>query len=407
MSYPQRPVVKTRHGEMLGFDDLPSGMNAIVAVACYSGYNQEDSILLNKASLDRGMFITTVYKTMMCEEKKKSPTNYETIEVPPAAIRVGGYNYSKLGEDGIVEEGTYVTKNDVVVGKVYTKDDDEPVDCSVVIKAGEEGIIDKIYITTNSDGARIIKLRIRNRRIPEIGDKFCNRSGQKGTVGMIFNEEDMPFTEQGIRPDIIINAHAFPSRMTINYLIETILGKTSSLNGTFGYSTAFTPESDDPIEKIASELGKHGFERYGNETLYSGFTGEPMNAKIFTGVTYYQRLKHMVKDKMHARSTGNITMLSRQPVEGRSRDGGLRLGEMERDSLLAHGTSAFLKERLFNMSDAYKVTVCKSCGFVISKEGECQMCASDAVVDVNIPYACKLLFQELNAMGIKTTITTK
>jgi DNA-directed RNA polymerase II subunit RPB2 len=410
MGYPQKPLVKTRHGEYLGFDALPSGANAIVAVACYSGYNQEDSILLNKAAIDRGMFVTTSYRTVICEEKKKSPTNYETIRIPPSEVQTNG-NYSKLGNDGLVEEGAVVGENDVLIGKVYTKigkdGEEEMSDCSITAKKGEEGIVDKVYITTSADGFRIVRIRIRNRRIPEIGDKFCNRSGQKGTVGMIFNEEDMPFTETGIRPDIIINAHAFPSRMTINYLIETILGKTCALEGSFGYSTSFTSESDNPVDVISERLSKFGFEKYGNDVLYSGFTGEPLKAKIFMGVTYYQRLKHMVGDKMHARSYGNITMLARQPVEGRSRDGGLRLGEMERDSLLAHGTSAFLKERLFNMSDAYKVTLCKACGCIISKEGECQMCANDAIVDVNMPYACKLLFQELNAMGIKTAITTK
>lgn len=411
MNYPQRPVVKTKHGEMLGFDKMPSGANAIVAVACYTGYNQEDSILLNKSSVDRGMFVTVCYKTIMCEEKKKGHSNYEVIEVPSLDLRSAGLNYDKLDDDGIIPEGVRVNKNDIVVGKVYVKTskdgEEEKSDCSLCIKAGEEGIVDKVYLTTNVDGYKIVKIRIRSVRVPEVGDKFCNRSGQKGTVGMLLREEDMPFTEDGIRPDIVINSHAFPSRMTINYLIEMLLGKVGALSGKFGMSTPFTKESDDPVEKIAEELQKHGFERYGNETLYSGFTGEPLRAKIFMGVNYYQRLKHMVKDKIHARSHGTVTMLSRQPTEGRSREGGLRLGEMERDSLLVHGTSAFLKERLFDMSDAYKVTVCEKCGTVINKENECQVCATDKVVDVNIPYACKLLLQELNAMGIKTAIMPK
>jgi DNA-directed RNA polymerase II subunit RPB2 len=252
------------------------------------------------------------------------------VEIPPVEIRKRIFNYSKLGKDGIVKKGSLVFKDDVIIGKTLTKSykdvEDEKTDNSIVVKAGEEGVIDMIYIGTSSEGHRIIKIKIRSLRIPEVGDKVASRSAQKGTIGMIFNQEDMPFTGDGIVPDIIMNAHAIPSRMTMAQMIECLQGKKCALMGDYADATPFTEESYNPVERVSEVLGKCGFQREGNEEMYNGFTGEPFKTEIFIGPTFYQRLKHLVKDKMHSRSVGNVTMLNRQPAEGRSRDGGLRLG---------------------------------------------------------------------------------
>lgn len=411
MHYPQRALVSTEIVEHSNQGQMPYGINAVIAVATYGGYNQEDSVIINKAAIDRGAFVTTAYHSYTLEEKKKSSKIYDTVEVPPVDARDSLFNYSKLEDDGIVAEGTPVFKNDVIIGRTCTKctkeDKQEITDSSLVLKAGEAGVVDKVMITYNAEGFKTVKVRIRTQRIPEIGDKFCSRHGQKGTCGMILNQEDMPVTEQGIVPDIIINPHAFPSRMTINYLLEVLLGKTGALQGERKDSTAFTPESKDPVHRIMADLKALGFKRDGNERLLNGMTGELFNAAIFTGVCYYQRLKHLVSEKMHARATGNVTMLARQPLEGRSRDGGLRCGEMERDCLIAHGVSSFVKERMFLMSDPYQVHVCDQCGFIMSGLNACRMCNTSQISKVNIPYACKLLLQELNAMCIKTTIETR
>ena len=238
-------------------------------------------------------------------------------------------NYSKLGPDGLVRKGTPVFKGDVIIGKTSTKsykdDDESKTDCSYIIKNGEEGVIDMVYSGLSSEGNRLIKIKIRSLRIPEVGDKVASRSAQKGTIGMVLNQEDMPFTDEGIVPDIIINSHCLPSRMTLAQLIECVQGKRCAMMGEYADATPFTDASNDPVENIAKGLSKCGFERYGYEQMYNGMTGEPLKAKIFIGPTYYQRLKHLVADKMHSRALGNVTMLSRQPAEGRSRDGGLRL----------------------------------------------------------------------------------
>lgn len=368
--------------------------------------------MINKSAVDRGMFVTTVYKTISTIERIKSGNYYETIMKPKLEVRSKSFNYNKLDESGIISPGTPVKKGDVVVGKILTKinkenDEEEIIDCSLVVKNGEDGIIDNVIMTTSDDGFRLIKIKIRKMKIPEIGDKVCSNNGQKGTIGMVYRQEDMPFTEQGIVPDIIINPHSQPSRMTINQLLESILGKCCVLEGRFGDTTPFTEENTDPVEGYCKRLHKQGFERHGNETLYCGFTGRPIESSIFIGIVYYQRLKHMVSDKMHARSYGNVTMLSRQPLEGRSRDGGLRCGEMERDTLISHGVSTFLRERLFKMSDKFQINVCEKCGNIGSLPETCRYCVNDELVTVDIPYACKLLLHELNAMNIKTQIMPK
>jgi len=413
LDYPQKPLVSTIPSRIMGFDDMPSGINAIVAVACYSGFNQEDSIMVNKSAIDRGLFSATTYRSYCSEEKKSGTYNFLKIGLPPFQKRKHDLNYSLLDETGVIkvrnEKGAvYVKKGDVIVGKVLIQSSksgkEEISDCSHVLKKGEEGYIDRIVETKTPDGYRMVKVIIRRQRIPEIGDKFASRTGQKATLGMVYSQEDMPFTADGICPDIIINPHALPSRMTINQLMECALGKSCSQSGDFGNATAFVG-CENKADKICDALRKQGFDPFGNETLYNGFTGLPIESSIFIGPTYYQRLKHLVSDKMHARAKGRVTTLTRQPLEGRSRDGGLRFGEMERDSIIAHGVSRFLKERLFDESDPYQVYLCTNCKNFALNENGCISCKTDKVVKVNLPYSSKLLIQELNAVGIKTEMS--
>jgi len=410
LNYPQRPLVTTIPAQIMGFNEMPSGINAIVAVITYSGFNQEDSIIMNKASIERGLFCATSYRTLVEEERKQGTYNFETICLPPYAKRKRNANYSLLDENGLVKtringNSVYVEKGDVIVGKLLTKSnkngDEELIDCSYVIKTGEEGYVDRVLQTITPNGYKLIKVTIRNEKIPESGDKNASRSAQKGTIGLVMPQENMPFTASGITPDILINSLCIPSRMTISQLLETVLGKACCLDGTFGDATPFSSNSTNIAENICDRLQKNGFERHGWETMYNGMTGEPLEAKIFIGPTYYQRLKHMVSDKVHSRSHGQVTTLTRQPLEGRSRDGGLRFGEMERDAMIGHGVSRFLKERLFDKSDAYQMFICDKCGNIATTHKECRACESDLISKVNCPFACKLLFQELMAMSIK------
>lgn len=413
----QRPIVGTQAANLIGFNDMPTGINCIVAIACYTGFNQEDSIIINKSSIDRGLFWITTYKTISTEESKSGIIS-EKLGIPPLSCRQSFTNYSLLDENGIVklrnsEDGktggnVYVKEGDVIIGKVCIETiktgEKRITDNSVYIKKGEEGYIDRIYSKTKPNGFKIIKIVIRSVRIPEIGDKFASRAAQKGTCGMVYGQEDMPFTMEGITPDIIINPNCIPSRMTINQLMESVLGKSCLKEGKFGDSTPFSSSSVDIAKKLCDRLGMNGYNRDGREILYNGMTGQPMG-KFFIGPVYYQRLKHLVSEKIHARATGPITTLTRQPLEGRSRNGGLRFGEMERDCMLSHGTSKFLQERLFEHSDKFQTPICRLCGNFGTKDDFCKSCDTNQVSVTKIPYVSKLLLQELNCMMIKTKIT--
>jgi DNA-directed RNA polymerase beta subunit len=343
LDYPQKPLVSTVPSNFMGFSDMPSGINAIVAIACYTGYNQEDSVIINQSAIDRGLFSVTSYRTLVDEEKKRgSSLSSELICIPPLDKRRKDGNYCLLNKDGIVRKGSTVKKGDVVIGKIITKQSktatDVITDCSLIIKSGEEGIVDRVIECKTLGGYRLVKVVIRNQKIPEVGDKFASRAAQKGTCGMVYRQEDMPWTADGIVPDIIMNPHAIPSRMTLNQLMECVLGKACALEGTYGDATPFTQNSVKITEELCNRLGKCGYEKYGWETMYSGFTGEPLKAKVFIGPTYYQRLKHMVSDKIHSRATGHVTTLTRQPLEGRSRDGGKLLPQWYLIVLLVHVT---------------------------------------------------------------------
>lgn len=400
LDYPQKPLVDTEMSKILGFQDMPAGVNAIVAINTCA-VNQEDSIVMNKSAIDRGLFVATTYKTISTEEKKIDTNNIKIIQLPPVNIRKKRYNYDLLDERGIVREGSKIMNRDIIIGKVYiqkNKTGEEIMkDMSVIIKSGDEGYVERVEVIKTPDNYRLVKIIIRKRRIPEIGDKFASRSAQKATIGAVVNQEDMPWTASGMYPDIIFNTHGLPSRMTISQLLEMVLGKSCCIKGEYGDATPFSTNSVDIGEKLCEELGNLGFESTGKEVMYSGVTGERIHAKIMFGPTYYQRLKHMVSDKIHARASGAVTMLTRTPMEGRSRDGGLRTGEMEVSAIAAHGCSRILKERLFDMSDSFQVDICNSCGHM--SHGEC--CDNVNIRKINLPYGSKLLFMELMAMGIK------
>ena len=418
LNYPNKPLVNTRIGKLLPSDNVPNGLNVVVAICSYTGYNQEDSILLNQSAIDRGLFRSTFYRTYKDDEKKIQSSGQEERFMKPdisltKAMKPGVYD--KLMDNGFVPKDTYVDSNDIIIGKVMpikNKNKNDKFiyrDISTFLRTNETGYIDEIYTNRNGEGHKFCKVRVRTSRIPTIGDKFSSRHGQKGTCGMILREEDMPYTKEGIRPDIVVNPHAIPSRMTIAQLIECILGKACSVIGGFGDGTSFMNTS---VESVTRVLERVGYEGSGNEILYNGFNGKQMDCKIFIGPTYYQRLKHMVEDKIHSRSTGPMVLLTRQPAEGRARDGGLRFGEMERDCMIAHGSLKFLKERMIDVSDNYRVFVCKKCGLIAAVNPEsgiysCKKCKNYVdFSEVRIPYSCKLLIQELESMSIAPRFNT-
>jgi DNA-directed RNA polymerase II subunit RPB2 len=421
LNYPSRPLVDTRIMPILKLNHVPSGQNIIVAIMTHTGYNMEDSVLINQGSLDRGLFLATVYHTEKDDDKQQL-TGSDEIRCKPDLSRTKGLkfgNYNKLNKNGVIPENTRVENRDVIISKVVTIRENRS-DLTKVIKFEDQSklfrtcetstYIDKNYIDRNGDGYNFAKVRLRIIRKPVIGDKFSSRHGQKGTVGNIIPERDMPFTRNGVKPDIIINPHCIPSRMTIGQLKETILGKLLLQLGVYGDGTAF---SSIDIETICSQLQSHGYESAGNEIMYNGLTGEQMDCSVFIGPVFYQRLKHMVNDKVHSRSNGPMVNLTRQPAEGRSRDGGLRFGEMERDCMISHGASRFTKDRLYNSSDKYQVFVCNVCGSIAAYNDAagihiCHPCKNRTNFSyVEIPYACKLLFQELNTMNISPRIITE
>ncbi|PFH56638.1 hypothetical protein XA68_16206 [Ophiocordyceps unilateralis] len=421
--YPQKPLATTRSMEFLKFRELPAGQNAIVAIACYSGYNQEDSVIMNQSSIDRGLFRSLFFRSYSDQEKKVGLNYTEVFEKPfhQSTLRMKHGTYDKLDEDGIVSPGVRVSGEDIIIGKTAPIDQEsqdlgtrtsvhQRRDISTPLRSTENGIIDSVVVTVNADNVKYVKVRVRTTKIPQIGDKFASRHGQKGTIGVTYRQEDMPFTREGVTPDIIINPHAIPSRMTIAHLIECLLSKVSTLEGMEGDATPFT---DVTVDSVSELLRKHGYQSRGFEIMYNGHTGRKLRAQVFFGPTYYQRLRHMVDDKIHARARGPVQIMTRQPVEGRARDGGLRFGEMERDCMIAHGAAAFLKERLFEVSDAFRVHICEICGLMtpianLSKQSfECRPCKNKTkIAQVHIPYAAKLLFQELQSMNIAARMFT-
>jgi len=422
LCYPERPLVSNQrtHG-CLGLDKYPHGQTAIVAVACYTGYNQEDSLIINSGSVQRGLFNSLASRTYSDETRKAEP---QTKFMKPSAMNtsnMGENDYTRLDERGVARLGSHVDgeSNHVLIGKVidlppeaWTGPNKEKryEDASTVIRSTERGVVDRVIPNENfknnttADDQRFARVRVTEMRLPIIGDKFASRAAQKGTAGMILPTEDMPMTANGLVPDMIMNPHAHPSRMTIAHLLEGVAGKGCALTGTFADSTPWT---DLNTEQLGDILQNNGFQRYGDEVMYNGMTGEMMPVAIYITPTYYQRLKHMVDDKMHARSTGPVQSMTRQPAEGRARHGGLRLGEMERDAILAHGAARFQKEKYFDHSDAFSISVGKNEQVKVVANPEQnffrfngQPIAPGDVNEVDLPYACELMLKEVRAMGI-------
>lgn len=411
--YPQQPMVKTKTIELIDYDKLPAGQNAVVAVMSYSGYDIEDALVLNKSSIDRGFGRCQVLKKATTNLKRYA--NQQTDRLESYRYDHQGnpfYPHAVLGNDGLAEVGERIDNGQVYVNKVVpvqaeagprTGNDGsvEPVEyreTPMTYKAPEPSYIDKVMLSTNEKDLPLIKVLLRQTRRPELGDKFSSRHGQKGVCGIIVNQEDMPFSDDGIAPDIIMNPHGFPSRMTVGKMIELVSGKAGVMDGTLQYGTCF---GGSKLADMSDILVQHGFNYSGKDMLYSGITGEALEAYIFFGPIYYQKLKHMVMDKMHARPRGPRAVLTRQPTEGRSRDGGLRLGEMERDCVVAYGASQLLLERLMLSSDVFDVQVCRKCGLLAGVNNWCPMCGTgDLLEKMKLPYAAKLLFQELMAMNI-------
>jgi len=442
----QIPLVKSKYLKYVNNEEQPYGVNTIVAIMSFSGYNVEDAILINEGSIKRGLFSTTYYTTYEAKEESAKVGLSETTSVFADVMNSNSiikgikpeYDYNYIDENGLVKENTELNERIVVIGR-YTfnsENPDEKYDSSVYTKKEQLGIVDKSIITEGEEGFRIAKVRIREERTPSLGDKMASRAGQKGTIGLIIPEQDMPFTKDGIRPDIIINPHALPSRMTIGQLVETILGKVCLSYGEFGDCTAF--ETKGPhTELFGKLLVNAGFHSSGNEILYNGYTGEQLYSSIYIGPTYYMRLKHMVKDKINYRARGPNNQLTRQPVQGRANDGGLRIGEMERDGLLAHGATAFLNESFMVRGDEYYIAICNKTGCIAIYNKSLNLFLSpfadgpitfskskvtdkqDNILNIDnvsrfgrsfsilrIPYSFKLLIQELEVMNIQMKIIT-
>lgn len=412
MVYPQKPMVKTRAIELIKYDQLPAGQNATVAVMSYSGYDIEDALVINRASCDRGFGRCQVFKKLTTQLRK----------YPNGAQDDLGYrdderaSHRQIGTDGLIDVGSRIEKDEAWMIKgmplntstsgmgssdAGSNADVEFKDAELTYRTPDHSYIDRVMLTQNEAETSIIKVQTRQTRRPEVGDKFSSRHGQKGVVGIVVPQEDLPFSDQGVTPDIIMNPHGFPSRMTVGKMMELVSGKSGIINGNFEYGTAF---GGSDVEEMGKNLVEKGFSYSGKDFLNCGITGEALPAYVFTGPIYYQRLKHMVADKMHSRATGPKAILTRQPTEGRSRAGGLRLGEMERDCLIAYGASQLLLERLMLSSDAHACDICEKCG-MMGYHGWCQTCkSSKGVVSMTIPYAAKLLIQELLSMNIKASL---
>lgn len=401
LHYPQKALTTTRYKKYTDVDKLPYGCNCIVAIASYSGYNQEDAVILNKTSVERGMFQSIYYRSYEESEEAKFGvvSSFANPKYQKNVKKKDLSKFSKLDENGFVKENTYVDHNDAFVAKCTlnkSEDGDFTTVSGTAVKFGTYGKVDKVVVFENKDGLRTCKVRIRKHRIPEIGDKFSSRPGQKGVCGLLIEEKDMPFTKDGIVPDLIVNPHAIPSRMTINQLLEMILGKSSALGGYLGDATPFQNKDIIDYTKL---LNSYGYDGMGNEVLYSGITGEQIKTSLFMGPIYYQRLKIMVSDKIHSRSTGPLQSLTRQPAGGRSNDGGFRVGEMERDSIISYGISSFLKESMMERADKYSVQIDEKTGLIDYKD-------DSQKVKVEMPYAMKLLLQELQTMSINARLIT-
>ena len=425
MLYPQTPIVSTKAMNLLGLEKRPAGQNCVVAVLPFDGYNIEDAIVLSQSSVDRGLGRTFFYRIYESEAKQYPGGMRDSFQIPNADENIRGYkgekSYRLLEEDGIVATESTVKGGDILIGKTspprFMEDYREfesqgPYrrDTSVGVRPTENGVVDTIVMTQSNEGGKMFKVRVRDMRIPEIGDKFASRHGQKGVLGILAKQEDLPYTADGISPDVLINPHAFPSRMTVGMMMESITGKAAALRGSKFDGSAFVGEKIDQVRDVMKDAG---FKYSGKEIMYDGRTGKPFPVEVFIGIVYYQKLHHMVADKIHARARGQVQMLTKQPTEGRARGGGLRFGEMERDCIIAYGASMILKDRLLDESDKDDIFVCERCGLVAYHDIKqrryiCRVCGDKGKVSsVSVAYAFKLLLQEMQSLNIAPRLMIK
>ncbi len=425
MLYPQVPIVNTKAMKLLGIEDRPAVQNCVVAVLPFDGYNIEDAIVLSKASVDRGLGRTFFYRIYDAEAKQYPGGMRDTFEIPNAEDNIRGFKgeraYRLLEEDGVVASESPVKGGDILIGKTspprfmeeyreFESSGPYRRDTSIGVRPSENGVVDTVVMTQSNEGGKMYKIRVRDMRIPEIGDKFASRHGQKGVLGILAKAEDLPYTASGMSPDVLINPHAFPSRMTVGMMMESICGKAAALRGQRFDGSAFVGEKMDEVKQA---MDAHGFQYSGKEIMYDGRTGKSFPVEVFIGVVYYQKLHHMVADKIHARARGQVQMLTKQPTEGRARGGGLRFGEMERDCLIAYGASMILKDRLLDESDKSDIFVCERCGLVAyhdvkQRKYVCRVCGDKAKVSsVSVAYAFKLLLQEMQSLNVAPRLLIK
>jgi len=425
MLYPQTPIVTTRAMGLLGLEKRPAGQNCVVAVLPFDGYNIEDAIVLSKSSVDRGLGRTFFYRIYESESKQYPGGMRDNFEIPNADDNLRGYkgekSYRLLEDDGIIASESRVSGGDILIGKTSPPRFMEEYrelesrgpyrrDTSIGVRPSEIGVVDTIVLTQSNEGGKMYKVRIRDMRLPEIGDKFASRHGQKGVVGLLAKAEDLPYTADGISPDVLINPHAFPSRMTVGMMMESITGKAAAIRGKKVDASAFVGEKMDDVKDVMKDAG---FKYSGKEIMYDGKTGKQFPVEVFIGVVYFQKLHHMVADKIHARARGQVQMLTKQPTEGRARGGGLRFGEMERDCIIAYGASMILKDRLLDESDKSDIFVCERCGLVAyhdvkQRKFYCRVCVDKGKVSsVSVAYAFKLLLQEMSSLAIAPRLLIK
>ncbi|MFH0835874.1 MAG: DNA-directed RNA polymerase subunit B [Candidatus Micrarchaeota archaeon] len=413
--YPQRPLVQTRAFEDLQNFKRASGQNFVVAVLSYYGFNMNDAIVVNKDSIERALSRSVFLRTYTAEERRYPGGQKDDFCKPQEYVQgyLGEESYASLDEDGLISPETMVAGDSVLVGKTspprFLKEvsaldveTERRRESSVNVRSNESGIVDAVLLSETTSGNKLVKARVRTLNVPEIGDKFASRFGQKGVISLLQPQEDMPFTRDGVVPDLIINPHAIPGRMTAGHLLEMLGGKAACMDGKLKDGTAFTGDKEQQFEEV---LKNYGFEPAGTELLYDGKTGRVYSSKIFIGVIYYQRLHHLVSLKMHARSRGPVQLLTHQPTEGRAREGGLRLGEMERDCFIGFGAASLLKERMIDSSDRTIELVCDSCGSLavfdrLKNRRYCPLCEGSQVSEIEVGYAFKLLVDEIKSIGI-------
>jgi len=420
LHYPQKPLVATKPMDVIGYNERPAGQNFVIAILSSIGYNMEDAIIFNKGAVQRGLGNSSFFRIYKAECKQYLGGSKDRLTIPEAGIRGyhGADSYRQLESDGLIANEAEVKGGDILIGKTSPPRFMEEYrglevrgpqlrDTSVGVRPNEVGVVDSVFITKDIEGSQLVKVKVRSNRIPELGDKFVSRHGQKGVIGMLVPQEDMPFSTTGVIPDIIMNPHAYPSRMTVGQFIEAIGGKAAAIRGEIVDGTPFANEEPKTLQQ---HLIDFGLQPGGREILYDGMSGKRFETEIFLGVAFYQKLHHMVVDKIHARARGQVQMLTRQPTEGRARGGGLRFGEMERDCLVGHGAAMLLKDRLLEESDAYTIYVCEKCGRqgyydIRQRKYTCPTCEGKSDIEpVTVSYAFKLLLQEMQSLCLSPSL---